>query len=62
MIEIQKNYVIRLTESQARDLYQLLRTEKDVRGGLTTDDDLVLLYHELKKLFDSGIRQGGLNG
>ena len=56
MIEIQKNYVIRLTESQARDLYHLLRTERDVRCGLSTDDDLVLLYHELKKIFDTGIR------
>ncbi len=55
MIEIQKNYKITLTEQQAKELYELLRTEKD-SGCLTPDIELVLVYHELKKLFDSGIR------
>ena len=55
MIEIQKNYKLTLTENQAQELYGLLRTEKD-SGCLTVDKDLVLLYNELKNLFDIGIR------
>ncbi len=55
MIEIQKNYKLTLTEQQAKELYQLLQTEKD-SGCLTPDKELKLVYHELKKLFDSGIR------
>jgi hypothetical protein len=55
MIEVKKSYVVELTETQAKELYQLLRTEKD-SGCLTPDKELVLVYHELKKLFDSGIR------
>lgn len=55
MIEIQKNYKLTLTENQAKELYQLLRTEKD-SGCLTPDKELVLVYHELKDLFDTGIR------
>ena len=55
MIEIQKNYKITLTEQQAKELYEFLRGAKDC-GHLSTDRDLVLVYHELKKLFDAGIR------
>jgi hypothetical protein len=55
MIEIQKNYKLTLTEQQAKELYQLLRTEKD-SGCLTLDKELKLVYHELKDLFDTGIR------
>jgi hypothetical protein len=55
MIEVKKSYVLELTETQAQELYQLLRTERD-SGCLTPDKELVLVYHELKKLFDSGIR------
>jgi CRISPR/Cas system-associated endonuclease/helicase Cas3 len=55
MIEVQKNYVITFTEEQARELYRLLQTEKD-SGCLTPDRELKLVYHELKNLFDSGIR------
>lgn len=55
MIEIQKNYKLTLTEEQAKELYQLLRTERD-SGCLTPDKELVLVYHELKNLFDTGIR------
>jgi plasmid replication initiation protein len=55
MIEIQKSYKLTLTEQQAKELYQLLRTEKD-SGCLTPDKELVLVYNELKKLFDSEIR------
>jgi hypothetical protein len=50
MIEIQKNYKLTLTEDQARELYLLLRTEKD-SGCLTPDRELKLVYHELKNLF-----------
>ena len=55
MIEVQKNYVITFTEEQARELYQLLRTEGDI-GHLTVDHELKLVYHELKNIFDTGIR------
>ena len=55
MIEIKKSYVLELTEDQAKELYLLLRTEKD-SGCLTPDKELRLVYHELKNLFDSGIR------
>ena len=55
MIEVKKSYVVELTENQAKELYQLLRTERD-SGCLTPDKELVLVYHELKQLFDSGIR------
>ena len=49
MIEIQKNYKITLTEQQAKELYELLRTEKD-SGCLTIDKDLLLVYNEMKKV------------
>ena len=55
MIEVKKSYVVELTEQQARELYQLLRTEKD-SGCLTHDKELILVYHELKNLFDAGIQ------
>lgn len=55
MIEIKKSYVLELTEQQAKELYEFLWGAKDC-GHLSTDRDLVLVYHELKKLFDSGIR------
>jgi hypothetical protein len=55
MIEIQKNYKITFTEQQARELYELLRTEKD-SGCLTVDKDLVLVYNAMKPLFATGIR------
>jgi len=54
MIEVKKSYVLELSEQQARELYQLLRTEKD-SGCLTPDKELKLVYHELKDLFDTGI-------
>ena len=55
MIEIQKNYKLTLTEDQAKELYQLLRAERDI-GCLTPDKELKLVYHELRNLFDTGIR------
>ena len=55
MIQIKKSYVLELTEEQAKELYRLLQTERD-SGCLTPDKELVLVYHELKKLFDTGIR------
>lgn len=55
MIEIQKNYKLTLTENQALELYQFLRTEKDI-GRLGVDKDLKLIYDELKELFETGIR------
>ena len=55
MIKISKTYHLALTEDQAQELYQLLRTERD-SGCLTPDKELVLVYHELKNLFDTGIR------
>ena len=56
MIEIQKNYKLTLTEEQARQLYLLLRTIEKGEGHLTSGDKLVLVYNELKKLFDTGIK------
>jgi len=55
MIDIQKTYNISFTEQQAKELYELLRIEED-SGYLTVDKDLVLVYNELKNLFDTGIR------
>ena len=55
MIEIQKNYKLTLTEQQAQELYQFLRTEKSF-GRLGVDKDLKLIYDELEELFETGIR------
>ena len=52
MIEIETNYKMTLSEQQARELYQLLRTEKDI-GHLTPDNELILVYQELRKFFNS---------
>jgi plasmid replication initiation protein len=53
MIKISKTYHLALTEEQSKELYQLLKTEKD-SGCLTPDKELKLVYHELKNLFDTG--------
>ena len=55
MINVEKIYTLKLTENQAKELYQFLRTEKDI-GRLGVDKDLKLIYDELKNLFDTGIR------
>lgn len=55
MIEKQISYKIEFTETQAKELYEFLRGAKDV-GHLSVDRDLILVYNELKKLFDTGIR------
>ena len=55
MIEVQKNYKLTLTEQQAQELYGLLTLQKG-NGHLTTDHELVLVYNELRKLFETGIR------
>jgi hypothetical protein len=55
MIEISKTYHLALTEDQAKELYELLRFAKE-GSYLTHDKELMLVYHELKKLFDIGIR------
>lgn len=55
MIEVQKNYKLTLTEGQAQELYGLLKQQKG-SGHLTTDHELVLVYNELKELFETGIR------
>ncbi len=55
MIEVEKQYKITLTETQAKELYEFLRGAKDV-GHLSVDRDLILVYNELKKLFDTAIR------
>ena len=55
MIEIQKNYKLTLTEQQAKELYEILRTEKDI-GHITTDHEIVLVYNALKQIFNNGIR------
>ena len=53
MIEIKKSYVVELTEQQAKELYALLKLQKDT-GHMTTDHEIVLVYNELKQLFESG--------
>jgi hypothetical protein len=50
MIKLKKSYVVELTEQQAKELYELLRTEKE-SGCLTIDKDLLLVYNELKNIF-----------
>jgi hypothetical protein len=50
MIDIQKTYNISFTEQQAKELYELLRTEKN-SGCLTVDKDLLLVYYELNNIF-----------
>ena len=55
MINVEKIYTIKLTENQAQELYQFLRTEKDI-GRLGVYKDLKLIYDELKNLFETGIR------
>ena len=54
MIQVKKSYVLELSEQQAKELYQVLQDEKD-HGCLGVDKELTLVYHELKKLFDTGI-------
>ena len=51
MIEIQKNYKLTLTEQQAKELHFLLKIAND-GSYITANDELVLVYTELKKLFD----------
>jgi uncharacterized protein YpuA (DUF1002 family) len=53
MIEIQKNYVLTLTENQVRELYNLLQREKSL-GHLTIDNDLKLVLNELSTIFNTG--------
>ena len=55
MINVEKLYTIKLTEEQAQELYGLLKLQKG-SGHLTIDHELVLVYNELKNLFDTGIR------
>jgi uncharacterized protein YpuA (DUF1002 family) len=55
MIEIEKQYKITFTETQVKELYEVLRGAKDI-GYLGVENDLKLVYNELKKIFDSGIR------
>ena len=55
MINVEKIYTVKFTEQQAQELYQFLRTEKDI-GRLGVDKDLKLIYDELKNLFETGIR------
>lgn len=55
MIQVKKSYVLELTEDQARELYEILNDQKKY-GNITPDNEITLVYHELKKIFDSGIR------
>ena len=55
MIEKQISYKIEFTEQQAKELYEFLREAKDF-GHLHTDKDLILVYNELRKIFDTGVR------
>ena len=55
IINVEKIYTIKLTEEQAQELYQFLRTEKAF-ARLGVDKDLKLIYDELEELFDTGMR------
>jgi hypothetical protein len=55
MIQIKKSYVLELTEDQARELYKLLLSAKH-NEHITHDNELILVYRELEKIFDTGIR------
>jgi hypothetical protein len=57
MIKIEKltTFKIEFTETQARELFDFLRQQKDC-GQLTVDKDLILVYNELRKLFEIGYR------
>jgi hypothetical protein len=55
MIKISKTYHLALTEEQAKELYEILDYERK-NDNLGADKELVLVYHELKNLFDTGIR------
>ena len=55
MIEIQNNYKLTLTEQQAKELYFMLKNAKD-GAYLTHNDELMLVYNELKNIFGTGIR------
>jgi uncharacterized protein YPO0396 len=55
MIQLQKNYVITLTEEQAKELYHILQSAKDV-GSLDINKEIILVYNDLKGIFDTGIR------
>ena len=55
MIQVKKSYVLELSEQQAKELYNLLKYQKEY-GQITHDTDIILVYNELKKLFDCGIR------
>ncbi len=55
MIQLQKNYVITFTEDQAKELYHILQSAKDV-GALDVNKEIVTIYRDLKNIFNSGIR------
>lgn len=55
MIQVKKSYVLELTEDQAREFYNILSDQKKY-GQITADNEITLVYHELKKIFDRGIR------
>jgi len=50
MIQVEKQYKLTLTETQAEELYEFLRGAKD-DGLLSADMDLVLVLDELKRHF-----------
>ena len=49
MIEVQKIYKLTLTEDQARQFYNHLQYAE-------SHDELRVIWRELKKLFDTGVR------
>ncbi len=50
MIEITKSYKLTLTEQQAKELLEILQTEKDT-GNFGADKDLNLVFIKLKEIF-----------
>ena len=56
MIEVQNNYKLTLSEEQMRQLFNLLGQNKDLLCINSGYDELRTVHHELKKIFNSGIR------
>ena len=51
MIKQKISYTVEFTEEQLKVLYTILKRLKDDRK-LTLDDEIILIYHELQKMFE----------
>lgn len=51
MIKQKISYTVEFTEEQLKELYNILRNQKD-DGRLTHMDEIILIYQELQKMFE----------